>query len=417
VVQEITQSTSQRPRILVIDDEPIVLRFLSRALRRKGYEVDVAENAEQAKKMLDSVEYDLILTDVNLPGESGKDLLAHCKQSHPDTEIILITGYPSLDDAVQTVRDGAYDYLAKPIELDKLYARVEAALKRHETRTSEVLKTWSMQAGAPTGLRVIRSLGSGSMGVVLLVEKDGELLAMKILRQRPGGVPSDRLLDRFAREAEVLRRVRHPGVVRVYEFDLDPEEKLPYILMEYVPGKSLSWHIAEGRLTLPQKFCIIRDVADVLAAIHEHGILHRDIKPSNILITENLRPKVTDFGIARLADSQLTMTGELLGTPAYMAPERLDRRRIDHRSDLFSLGVTAYELLTGSRPFYGETFTELVASILRDDPLDPCRLAPDLPRDVVPILNRMLEKDVSRRYQRAEDIVRDLDALIKNFDA
>ncbi|NOY81004.1 MAG: protein kinase [Kiritimatiellaeota bacterium] len=406
----------RKSRILVVDDETIVLNFLRRALLRKGYEVDTATDAERAGRMLDTAEYDLVLSDVNLPGESGIELLTHCRQSHPTAEVILITGNPELEDAVRTVREGAYDYLAKPLELNKLYERVESALQRRENVTKRLLKTWSLDEETPSGFRVIRSLGSGTMGVVLLVRRGSELRAMKILRGKGGAPPTERLFLRFSREAEVLNKVRHPNIVRIYECSIDPNQQLPYILMEYVPGRSLAWHMAEGNLTLKERVRIIQQMADALAAVHAYGILHRDVKPSNILLTEDGQAKLGDFGIARFGESSLTMTGELLGTPAYMAPERLENREIDHRSDLFSLGVVAFELLSGIRPFRGDTLAEIIYDIVRRSPPRLRKLAPDLPPELDRIVHRMLEKKPGARCQDGNEIVKALAPLAKTLD-
>lgn len=395
----------RKSRILVVDDEAVVLRFLRRALERKEYDVDTASDAERASRMLDTTEYDLVLSDINLPGESGIDLLTHCRDCHPTAEVILITGNPDLEDAVRTVRDGAYDYLAKPIELDKLYERVGSALSRRENYTQRLLKTWSVDEQAPAGFRVIRSLGSGTMGIVLLVQRGSELRAMKLLRTKGGGAPSERLFLRFSREAEVLNKVRHPNVVHVYECDLDPSQQLPYILMEYVEGRSLSWHMAEGNLSLKQRLDVIRQTADALATVHDYGILHRDVKPSNILLTRDDQAKLSDFGIARFGDSSLTMTGELLGTPAYMAPERLQSREIDQRSDLFSLGVVAYELLAGIRPFHGTTLPEIIYDIVHHSPPRLRKLAPDLPSQLDRIVHKMLAKKPGDRHKDAREVI------------
>ena len=186
---------------------------------------------------------------------------------------------------------------------------------------------------------------------------------------------------RFLKEAKLAGRLQHPSIVTIY--DVGRDRDVCFIAMEYVDGNPLTRYLsAADTLPLAGKIGIIRQVADALAHAHERGVLHRDIKPGNILIAKDGRVKVTDFGIGKFtaaATSDLTRTGQMIGSPAYMSPEQIRGEKVDSRSDLFSLGVVLYELLTGVRPFPGDSITTLVYQILHTEPRDPRELRADLP--------------------------------------
>jgi serine/threonine-protein kinase len=201
-------------------------------------------------------------------------------------------------------------------------------------------------------------------------------------------------------------------VVKVYDSDFQQETDMPYILMEYIQGKSLIDCIKENLFSLEQKLFIVKQIAAALAIVHKFGVLHRDVKPSNILVTENHTVKLTDFGIAKVSDSSLTMTHEVLGSPAYMPPETFTANKlIDTRSDIFSLGILFYELVTGVKPFHGETVTEMMNAIQNARPVEPLKIVPDLPEDIQKIMGKMLRKNPEKRFQGAGEIVEALEAL------
>ena len=394
--------------ILVIDDDELVRSFLCDALKTENYDVESAENCDQAQERIAEKSFDVILCDINLPGMSGEEFLPFCKKTYPCVEIILITGQPGIDDAVHAVKDGAFDYLPKPISPEKLFNRVSAAM---DASTQCEIRRVSADNGSPAkGYKIVRNLGSGTMGVVLLVSKDDEYYAMKILRSEMGGLDSDRKLQRFSREAEILTQINHPNIVRFFEYGVSPKDNVPYFVMEFVAGQPLSLHIENGDLQIHEKLHIVKQIASALAFIHERGIIHRDVKPANILVTGQKEVKLSDFGIARIADSDLTITHEMLGSPAYMSPEAFDAsKKKDQRSDIFSLGTICYELLTGIKPFSGETITELMDSIRHDKPIEPMRLSLEIRPYIQDILAKMLAKAPDDRFASASDIVKAFD--------
>jgi serine/threonine protein kinase len=253
------------------------------------------------------------------------------------------------------------------------------------------------------------------MGVVLLVEKEKKYYALKILRKEGDETNHSLRIKRFLREAKILSQIEHPNVVKVFDSDLPDDVSTPYILMEYVDGKPLTDFIKQDSFNLEQKLYIIGQIAAALAIVHKFGVLHRDVKPSNILVTDDYVAKLSDFGIAKISDSSLTMTHEVLGSPAYMPPEIFKPNKlIDSRSDIFSLGILSYELITGEKPFHGETVSEMMDAIQKARPREPRKLMPELPMPVQKVLESMLRKNPDERYQNATEIVEAINSLGRN---
>ena len=260
--------------------------------------------------------------------------------------------------------------------------------------------------------QVEKELGKGAMGVVYLGTdpKIGRTVAIKTMALSQEFEP-DELADvkeRFFREAETAGRLNHPHIVTMY--DAGEEHDLCYIAMEFLKGKDLVPHTkADNLLPLPRVMDIILKVSDALDYAHSNNVVHRDIKPANIMYEIGTNGvKVTDFGIARITDSSKTKTGMVLGTPSYMSPEQLSGKKVDGRSDLFSLGVTFYQLSTGSLPFQGDSMAALMFKIASEPHIPAKQLRPDMPSCLSAIIDKMLEKDFEKRYQRGAEIVADI---------
>lgn len=209
----------------------------------------------------------------------------------------------------------------------------------------------------------------------------------------------DEARQRFFREAETASRLHHSGIVTVQEAGEDAG--LAWIAMEYLQGEPLSvWTEKARLLPLAEALSAVRQTAIALDHAHRHGVVHRDVKPANILYDRaSGKVKVTDFGVARLTDSCRTRTGLVLGTPAYMSPEQLAGHHVDARSDLFSLGVMLYQLVTGQLPFRGDSLGELMHAIVHKTPDDPRLLNPRLPAALAAIVTKALQKEASARFQ------------------
>jgi tRNA A-37 threonylcarbamoyl transferase component Bud32 len=260
---------------------------------------------------------------------------------------------------------------------------------------------------------IVDEIGKGAMGVVYLARDPliGRLVALKTFRI--GFSVKDAELDqfraRFIREAQSAGILSHPNIVTIHDVVERSDEGLAFIAMEYVRGTNLKSVLQEDRRPpLPYVTAVIAQVADALDYAHSCKVIHRDVKPANILITADDRVKITDFGIARLDTSNLTQEGQLLGTPNYMSPEQILGRDIDARADIFSLGVVLYEMLTRHKPFQGENLTVVSHRIVYDHFTPPREYVDDLPPGTETILNKALEKDPGRRYQRARDLAEDL---------
>jgi serine/threonine protein kinase len=262
-------------------------------------------------------------------------------------------------------------------------------------------------------------LGQGAMGVVYLAN-DPQIdrpVAIKTVRPEAGrGEGTHDIEDRFRKEARLAGRLQHPNIVTIYDVGRDGD--VYFIAMEYVDGRPLTRYLtAADELPLTAKIAIIRQTAEALSHAHERGVVHRDIKPGNILVARDGRVKVTDFGIGRFtaaSTSDLTRTGQMIGSPAYMSPEQVRGEKLDGRSDLFSLGVVLYELLTAVRPFPGESITTLVYQILHTEPRDPLELKANLPASTREVMARLLAKQPEKRPADAGAFIREL-ARIERF--
>ena len=257
-----------------------------------------------------------------------------------------------------------------------------------------------------------KELGKGAMGVVYLGRdpKINRVVAIKTmaLSQEFDGDELTEVKARFFREAETAGRLNHPNIVTIY--DAGEEHDLAYIAMEFLKGRDLvPYTKADHLLPLPRVLSIIARVAEALDYAHRNNVVHRDIKPANIMYeAEADQVKVTDFGIARITDSSRTRTGMVLGTPSYMSPEQLAGKKIDGRSDLFSLGATCYQLCCGRLPFIGESMAQLMFNISSEPPQDILRIAPGLPPGLVAVVNKALTKDPAQRYQTGAEMAADL---------
>ena len=264
--------------------------------------------------------------------------------------------------------------------------------------------------------RIESEIGRGSMGAVYLGRDPqiGRQVAIKTLalsREFEG----DKLVEareRFFREAETAGRLQHPGIVTI--FDAGEAQDLGYIAMEYIKGEDLQRYTSPGRLLpVPQLLEIVARVAEALAYAHSQGVVHRDIKPANVMVDlDSGLVKVTDFGVARLDDSSRTRTGLVLGTPSFMSPEQLAGRRTDGRSDLYSLGVMLFQLLTASLPHQGETMAKLMHQIANETAPNIRSLRPELPQELADVVALSLEKRPEVRYADGGQMAQDLRTLV-----
>lgn len=248
--------------------------------------------------------------------------------------------------------------------------------------------------------KIVKLLGKGASSKVYLVTKEGKYFAAKVFQHQ-----DPELLERFKREIEILKQIKHINLVSI--IDHGEHNNKPYLILEYIEGKTLDELYPD--LTFLQRIDIIIAVANALSYLHSKGIIHRDIKPENILVDKELKNiKLTDLGISRIVYWRpLTQDGQILGTPAYMAPELFEGVYTDPRIDIYSLGVTMYEIFTGKVPFEGSP-SEIVIKHLKETPVLPSLINPNIPTQLDKIIMKALEKNPEKRYKSISKLIEDL---------
>jgi eukaryotic-like serine/threonine-protein kinase len=262
----------------------------------------------------------------------------------------------------------------------------------------------------------VAELGRGAMGVVYKardpqIDRFVAIKTVALWGQEPEEEKEFRL--RFANEAQAAGRLHHPGIVAVFDVGENPENQDPYIVLEYVSGESLNKILSrEKKLPLEVAIQLATEIAEALEYAHAQGVVHRDIKPANVLITEDGHAKIADFGIAKLNLAHFTLPGRVLGTPAYMAPEQLSGEGCDGRSDLFSLGVILYAMVTGHSPFQGNSATTVCFKVANREPVSASALDMTLPPELDAVIARAMAKNPEERYQQGAEFANDLREIL-----
>ena len=393
-------------------------RFL---VTERGKEKSEAESAE-SNRMLG----------LAYQGKGDLDMAMACFRRVPVDESLLDLIYNlalDFERKRQFAKAGsAYNYIAQH---DAKFRDIENRISRSKRMEDTVLLGSAGVGGAQATMlldgadgmqkpmlgryEVDKELGKGAMGVVYLGRdpKINRVVAIKTmaLSQEFDADELDEVKERFFREAETAGRLNHPNIVTIY--DAGEEHDLAYIAMEFLKGKDLADYTKkDALLPLAKVIDIAIKSADALDYAHQQNVVHRDIKPANIMYeVENGNVKLTDFGIARITDASKTKTGMVLGTPSYMSPEQIAGKKVDGRSDLFSLGVMLYQMCTGSLPFTGDSMATLMFKIANEEHPDPTTRRADLPPALKPIIDKALTKSPDDRYSRGSELVRDLRAV------
>ncbi len=416
-------------KVLIIEDDKIWLETLTAFLEAENFEVISATDGEEGYQLACNEKVDLILLDFILPSLNGLEICRRLRTRGVSTPIIILTGEKKEEvDKISALELGADDYLIKPFGMKELVARINAVLRRSKPEIPQAqrlsprtetlrprlkeLTRGSIFAGR---YEVVEELGEGGMGKVYKVidKKIDEVVALKLLR--PEIAADLQTIERFRNELKFARKISQRNVCRMY--DLSEEEETHYITMEYVPGEDLKSMIKMmGHLSLGKAVLIARQVCEGLAEAHRLGVVHRDIKPRNIMIDREGSARIMDFGIARSLKAEgKTAAGTMIGTPEYMSPEQVEGKEVDQRSDLYSLGVTLYEMVTGRLPFKGESPLATALKHKSEKPPNPRMLNPQIAEDFSRMILKCLEKDKDKRYQSAEDVLFELNRMEKAF--
>ena len=415
-----------KPKILFVDDNLDLLLILEQMLepQLERWDLNYVSSLMYLNQKLEQDEFQVVVTDMQMPEITGSELLEVIKERNPKTRVIIMTAQPNCDVAVRCMKTGASNYISKPFDQKKLLGAIEHALGEYENYESqnapEVNSCVRLHPEIVGNFELMEILGQGRFGIVYLARRLGnnedKLFALKLLiTQEDRRRTDDYYLERFKREAQAGMSVTDEYVVKIEEFGVAGD--LPYLVMEYIKGRTLKQLFEGGevfRLNLSRKIDIIRQITKGLSEIHRQGICHRDIKPDNIMVDDDLNVKITDFGIAQLPNSELTLTADQLGTPNYMSPESFLTPKVDQRSDLFSLGVISYQLCVGLLPFTAESIHEISYKIWHRRPVNPRDLVPTLAIGLQYILGKMLKKNVKERYSSATHILADIDDLLYN---
>lgn len=402
--------------LMLVDDNAVRQAIWEPLLQHEGYRVLPAHSGEEALQILASELLDLVLLDVKMPGKSGFEVLEILREQHSAEQlpVIMMTGLDEDEDIVRGFQLGANDYVApESVSQDVVLARIRAQLrnrvpvrsKRHKVRDQKQLM------GPGTVLdgkyRLDSLIGRGSFGAVyrgthIQLQRP---VAVKLLRTNFG---ADKVaLARFQQEGISLSRLQHPNAVTVLDFSVTSDD-LAYLVMELLHGYSLDQELKrKGPLSPYRALRIAIPVCNVLAEAHDMGIIHRDIKPQNIFLHYDRRGeviKVVDFGIAKLVgeteiQQQLTVEGNSVGTPAYMAPERFTNDPYDGRTDIYSLAVSLYEMLSGRTPFADAegNFFKLIRMHVVERPTSLLALKPTLVEHLNDVVMQALAKQCNDR--------------------
>lgn len=266
--------------------------------------------------------------------------------------------------------------------------------------------------------KIVQNLGSGSSGIVYKVidNEIGRAYALKTIRpEKVINANLDEIKKHFRREVKAVQNLSHPNIVRIFEYG--EYENIPFILMEYIRGDNLEKILKNDKPSINASIFIAIEILKGVFHAHSHRIIHRDIKPSNVIISESGQVKITDFGTAKippslLSDSLISDSNEILGTPGYFTPEQAKGEILDHRSDIFSVGVVLYEMLAGENPFYDNLASRSLYKVSYQYQKSLSSIDPNIPKRLEQITNKALEKEANTRYQSAKDMLNDLENMI-----
>ncbi|WP_168224691.1 protein kinase domain-containing protein [Rhodoferax aquaticus] len=405
-------------KVLVVEDDAAIRHNLVFLLRIEGFEALEADNGEAGLALARTHLPDLVLCDVMMPQLDGYGMLTKLRADPLTAAIplIFLTARTERSDQRKGMNLGADDYLGKPFSREEVLEAVNARLqRRHDVARAEAAEQADAQARHDTvvlksasistpldikGYRLIRKIGGGGMSEVYLAERESDRLevALKLLDTRTQ--QDNSMLHRFIQEHELLERIDHPNVARIYDHGFTDEHA--FITMKYFPSGDIKRRIAKG-LSPAEALSITVQAALALEQIHALGIVHRDVKPENLMLRANGSVALIDFGVAKHTSHNLgqTLHGEIVGSPFYLSPEQAAGKAVSPASDLYALGVIFFEMLTGKRPFVAQTMEAMLSHHL----FSPAPLLEPRFSAYQDLLNLLLKKEPSHRFDSARSVV------------
>ncbi len=428
--------------LLIVEDHEDMRETLRDCLEEFGYDVEVAGDGVEGLEKARARPFDLVITDLNMPRLGGLELIQAIRREALNPDVVMLSADSQISRAVEAMRLGAINYLVKPVDVDQLVHEVRAVMQARRDRAAErdIAETTAVvghhnlshdaesEPRLPSGTNgnrtspgsdlpqsigryhVLGRIGSGGMGTIYKCFDPalGRTVAVKVVVDGPDHAGHEDLLRRFACEAQAAGMLRHPNIVTVYDYSTGPEGPV-YLAMEYLSGSPLGELLAAaGRLPWQRAVFIAFQLADALEFAHRNQVIHRDVKPANILVLERDLVKILDFGIAKLANSELTVPGTFVGSPRYLSPESFRGARIDYRADQFSLGSVLYEMVAGKPAFDFTNFYAGMHHILSEDPTPLEQLVPEAPSLLYDVVERLHQKDADRRYHNEMRLLDDL---------
>jgi CheY-like chemotaxis protein/tRNA A-37 threonylcarbamoyl transferase component Bud32 len=424
-------------KILAVDDDEELLSIVQDWLMSEDHDVRIAVGGIAAWQCLQTDEFDIVIMDWDMPDINGIDVLKRFRNAGGTTPVIMLTGRTSIDDKERGLDTGADDYVTKPFHMKELSARIRVAVRKSQSQPqAPVLKPLGTNNESvlargdligttlATRYEFIDVVGEGGVGLVFRAKHPhlDKIVAIKMLQ---ASALKENTIIRFEREAKAISRLEHPNIAMVYDFGIT-ERQRPFMVMEFIEGRSLEELIQkEGIMAIERSVDILIQVCDGMAHAHDSGVIHRDVKPSNVMLKQVTGrppvPKILDFGCAKLREPEtsgpesrsLTQVGHSFGSPPYMSPEQVRGKALDERSDIYSLGCMAYELLTSRLPYDDDNVVEIMFMHLEQDAMPLRSKRPDLniPEELERIVTKAMEKEPEKRYQTMLELQKALELL------
>ncbi|WP_372367771.1 protein kinase [Candidatus Uabimicrobium sp. HlEnr_7] len=397
---------------LVVEDDSLSRNLIRLIVEELGHKVLEAKSGDAALEAFEIAAPDIVLLDINIGDPDGFDVCKNIRTKYPElgVTIVFLTGMSSEEHVIKALEEGGDDYIKKPFSANELSARLTAHIKRLERQNHK--PKWADSSNFAIG-SVLKSpqaeyildhrLAQGGMGVIFSGHRKSDNLPVAIKTLNSATINHCSDIQRFLREIELSLNLKHENLVKSLDFIKTPD----YVcyIMEYINGKPIDELMINGFISIKNSINIITEVSKGLEYLHSQGLVHRDIKPANILVTDDDRVVLVDLGLVKKSrqNSQLTTQGIIIGTPDYLSPEQVREKEVTICSDIYSLGVTWYYMISGLLPFEANSTNELMVARLYYDP-KPL----NIDKNIWFIINKMLERDIENRYATPTELLQDL---------